>query len=184
MKKIIKLTESDLARIVKRVIREEESAKEEKVEMAKEVISDILKPSEIEFLKQKFEEEGKEGFKDEVVAAVKDVESVNNGELSEDDMGNMSEDEYKMRSIIHKIMQRAPVIAGLGIVPAAMFLGAPAAVGLGVASLLGMIFKDAALWKIGGHDKYQTGHHYRAQDRAEKEMMKENYRKKINRRRY
>ena len=183
MKKIIRLTENDLTRIVKRVIKEEEMAQEEKVEAAKEAISDILNPSEIEFLKQKFQEDGKEGFKDEVVAAVKDVKGAESGELSEEDMGNMSEDEYKLRSIVHKIIKKGSVLAMAGVVPAMMFVGGPAAIGLGIAALLGMTLKDAAFYKRGGYDKFKTGHNYSAQDRAEKEMnMKENYRRNYRRR--
>ena len=177
MAKIIKLTEGDLSRIVKRVIREEESDKEEKIEMAKEALSDILNSNELNFLKQKIEDEGKEEFKHEVVAAVKDVKSNEDGELSEEEMDSMSEDEYKLRSIIHKIMEKATVLSGIGIVPAAMFAGAPTAVGLGIASLLGVIFKDAAFWKRGGH-------HYDEQERSKRESMKESYKKRQYRRRY
>ena len=184
MKRIIRLTESDLTRIVKRVIREEETTKEEKTEEAKELLNDILKPSEIEFLKQKFEEEGKEGFKDEVVVAIEDVKSAEDGELSEEDTEDMSDDEYKLRSIIHKIMERGTGLAALGILPAAM-MGAPAvAGGLGIAALVGMISKDAAFWKRGGSDKYQTGHHYGAQRKHERESMEESYRRKQYRKRH
>jgi hypothetical protein len=183
MKKIVRLNESDLVNIVKRVITEEEMAQEEKVEAAKDAISDILNSSEIEFLKQKFQEDGKEGFKDEVVAAVKDVKGAESGELSEEDMGNMSEDEYKLRSIIHKIIKKGSVLAMAGVVPAMMFVGGPAALGLGIAALLGMTLKDSAFYKRGGYDKFKTGHNYSDQDRAEKEMnMKENYRRNYRRR--
>lgn len=177
MAKIIKLTESDLARIVKRVIREEKSTEESKKNKAKEALHKILKPSEIEFLKQKLEDEGKQGFKDEVVAAVKDIESDKKGELSEEDKSDMSEDEFKLRSIVNKIIKKGTVIAGLGIVPAAMFLGGPAAIAMGITALLGVIFKDAAFAKRGGH-------HYAAQDRAERKNVKESYRQRQYRRRY
>lgn len=173
MKKIIRLTEGDLSRIVKRVIREEEEDKEQKT---KEALNNILKPSEIEFLKQKFEEEGKQGFKHEVAAAVKDIKSDQEGELSEEDKLDMSEDEFKLRSIVDKIIKKSTVLAGLGIVPAAMFLGGPAAVAMGVTALVGVLFKDAAFWKRGGH-------HYDAQARSEKESLKERYMRN-HRRRY
>ena len=184
MGRIIRLTESDLARIVKRVITEEEMAQEDKVEAAKDALSDILSPNEMKFLKQKFQEDGKEGFKDEVVAAVKDVKGAESGELSEEDMGDMSEDEHKLRSIVHKIINKGSLLAMAGVVPAMMFVGGPTAIGLGIAALLGMTLKDASFWKRGGYDKFKTGHHYDAQSKAEKEMMKENYRRKLNRRRY
>jgi len=175
MARIIRLTEGDLSRIVKRVIREEKHEKDCKSEKAKEALHKILKPSEIEFLKQKFEDEGKEGFKDEVVAAVKDVKSDHKGELAEEDKENMSDDELKMRSIIHKLMQKGTALAALGILPAAM-MGAPAlAVGLGIASLIGMTMKDSAFWKRGGH-------HYDAQNKAERKRMEENYRRNYRRR--
>lgn len=179
MAKVMKLTERDISRIVRRVIKEENEAGESnKTEMAKEALKDILKPSELRFLQQKFQEEGKEGFKDEVVAAVEDVKASENGELSEEDMGGMSDDEFKLRSIIHKIINNGSVLALAGILPAAM-MGAPAAaVGLGIASLVGMTLKDAAFWKRGGYDKYQTGHHYGVQNRGERETMRENYRRR------
>ena len=68
-----RLDEREIFNRYKAEVKAAAMAQEEKVEAAKDAISDILNSSEIEFLKQKFQEDGKEGFKDEVVAAVKDV---------------------------------------------------------------------------------------------------------------
>jgi hypothetical protein len=33
--------------------------------------------------------------------------------------------------------------------------------------------KDAAFFKSGGHDKFQTGHHYKAQNKMDREDLDE-----------
>jgi hypothetical protein len=135
---------------VKRVIKEsnETGSKKEKVV---EVLKDILKPSEIEFLKKEYQNLGKKEFKNEVEYVMSADED---GELSEEK--EMSEKEYKLRDIINKIIKKAGVLSMLGIVPTAMFVGGGAALGLGVTALVSYLLKDSAFWdfKTGGiHDK-------------------------------
>lgn len=121
---------------------------EDKQEKAVEVLKDILKPSEIEFLKNEYEMLGKEGLADEVVDVIEKDEE---GELTEE----MSEREYKLRNIINKIIKKGTAIAGLGIVPAAMFASGGLALGLGIASLAGVLLKDAAFWNSKGEINYK-----------------------------
>ena len=130
---------------VKPLINEMEDKKEEAID----ILKDILKPSEIDFLKKEYEMLGKEGLADEVVDVIENDDEV--GELTEE----MSEKEYKLRHIINKIIKGGVALAGLGIVPAAMFVSGGLAAGLGVASLAGMLFKDAAFWDSKGDIDYK-----------------------------
>jgi len=50
----------------------------------------------------------------------------------------------------------------LATLPAAMFISGGLGVALGITSLVGLTFKDAAFWKSGGH-------HYKEQDKFEKD---------------
>jgi hypothetical protein len=159
MKKIVRLTESDLIKLVKRVVKESEGGEmDSKKEKAVEVIQDILKPSEIEFLKKEFQNLGKEGLKDEVEYVMSVDES---GELGEEE--EMSEKEYKLRHIVNKLIKKGGVLAALGIVPAAMFLGGGAAVGLGVAALVSTLAGDSAFFG-------KKGLHYKELEKSDKSM--------------
>lgn len=162
MKRVIRLTESDLNRIVRRVIKESEMDSEMNIspEDAKMALNKILNRSEIEFLKNHFESQGKQGFKMDVKNAVQDIES--GGELFEEE--DMDEDEYKLRDIVNKIIKRGGSLAALGIVPAAMFAGPAAGVALGISSLVAMLLKDSAFWKKGG------GIHRKELEKSDKEM--------------
>ena len=153
MKKIVRLTENDLTKLVKRVIKE--SAEENKKEKVVDTIKNILTPSEIEFLKKEYLSLGKEDFKHEVDYVMNDNET----ELGEERWGYMedlsthgelSDKEYKLRHIVNKIIKRGGTLAMLGVLPAAMFVGGGAAVGLGIASLVSFLFKDAAFWNRKG----------------------------------
>lgn len=162
MKKIIRLTESDLARIIRRTINEmdmdsDANKSSEDVEMA---LNQILTNNEIEFLKNHFESEGKQGFKMDVTNAVKDVKGER--ELHEED--EMSDDEYKLRNIVNKIIKKGTALAGLGIIPAAMFSGGSAALALGITSLVGLLLKDSAFWRKDG------GIHYKELRKSDKEV--------------
>jgi|688.fasta_scaffold439149_2 hypothetical protein len=160
MKKIVRLTESDLIKLVKRVVKESEGGEmDSKKEKAIEVIQDILKPSEIEFLKKEFKNLGKEGFKDEVEYVMSVDES---GELGEEE--EMSEKEYKLRHIIDKIITKGGVLSMLGVVPAAMFVSGGAAAALGVTALVAFLFKDAAFWDSKGDV------HHKERNRSHREM--------------
>ena len=78
----------------------------------------------------------------------------------------MSDQEFRVRSIIDKIITRIGPVAGLAIVPAAMFISGGVALALGITAVAAYILKDAAWYKSGGYDRYQSGHYYRESDRA------------------
>lgn len=78
----------------------------------------------------------------------------------------MSDQEFRIRSIIDKIIRRVGPVAGLAIVPAAMFISGGVALGLGITAVAAVYLKDAAWYKSSGYDRYQSGHHYRESDRA------------------
>jgi hypothetical protein len=107
-----------------------------------------LTPDEIDALTSSLIDMGKSDFK----VKVADIAS---GESSDDmssemmEGGDMSEKEFKLRSAIDKIINKAGVISTLGIVPAAMFAGGGAGVAAGVTALTMLLLKDAAWWKKG-----------------------------------
>jgi hypothetical protein len=107
------------------------------------ILTNILNPSEIDFLTDELSTLGKEGLKDEVNSVMN-----GDGELSEE----MDEKEYKIRHIINKIIKRGGGLAALGIVPAAMFAGGGVALGLGITAIASLLLKDSAFWgKHGIH---------------------------------
>ena len=173
MRKIIKLTESDLTRIVRRVIKENE---EEWISQSEDMESDAdfskmeleqsskeateqLSPEEQDMLRDFIESNGIESLQ----SIVKDsLESV----LTEEDENEMGDTEYEIRSIIDKIIGYSSVGAALAIVPAAMFISGGIAAALGVYALASNTLRDAAWWKRKGYDKYQSGHHYGKSDKS------------------
>jgi hypothetical protein len=173
MKKIIRLTESDLARIVRRVIKENE---EDWIDQANDMESDAefskmeleqsskeateqLSPEEQDMLRDFIESNGIESLQ----SIVKDsLESV----LTEEDENEMGDTEYEIRSIIDKIIGYSSVGAALAIVPAAMFISGGIAAALGVYALASNTLRDAAWFKRKGYDKYQSGHHYGKSDKS------------------
>jgi hypothetical protein len=78
----------------------------------------------------------------------------------------MSDQEFRIRSIIDKIIMRVGPASGLAIVPAAMFISGGVALALGATAIAGYILKDAAWYKTGGYDRNQSGHHYKESDSA------------------
>ena len=78
----------------------------------------------------------------------------------------MSDQEFRIRSIIDKIIMRVGPVSGLAIVPAAMFISGGVALALGATAIAGYILKDAAWYKTGGYDRNQSGHHYKESDSA------------------
>jgi hypothetical protein len=173
MKKIIRLTESDLTRIVRRVIKENE---EEWISQSEDMESDAdfskmeleqsskeateqLSPEEQDMLRDFIESNGIESLQ----SIVKDsLESV----LTEEDENEMGDNEYEIRSIIDKIIGYSSVGAALAIVPAAMFISGGIAAALGVYALASNTLRDAAWFKRKGYDKYQSGHHYGKSDNS------------------
>lgn len=162
MKKVIRLTENDLTRIVKRVINEMETPSESN-KSPKEVeraLSKFLNNDEIEFLKNHYEEQGKEGFKTDVKNAVKDI----NGETELYEEDDMSEEEFKLRDIINKIIKRGSGLAAIGVIPAAMFVSGSAGLALGITALVGLLIKDSAFWNKDGDI------HYKELNRSDSDM--------------
>ena len=159
MKKVIRLTERDLTRIVKRVIKEsEENAIEgEEVAAEAEAATKDLSRKEKEFLKNYIEENGIETLQDKIEDQLE-----NEGSLTELDE-EMDEKEYKLRKILDKVITYGAVGAGLAVLPAAMFISGGVAAGLGVAALAGTILKDAAWYKKGGR---YSDHHYGPSDKS------------------
>jgi hypothetical protein len=105
------------------------------------ILTNILNPSEIDFLTDELSTLGKEGLKDEVNSVMD-----GDGELSEE----MDEKEYKIRHIINKIIKRGGGLAALGIVPASLFVSGGAGFGLGVAAIASLLLKDSAFWSKDG----------------------------------
>jgi len=134
--------------------------------MAAEEIADniesVLSDEELMFLNQAYKSEGgKEMIAQTIDSAIN--ESVNE-ELeppAEGEFG-MSQNEIKLRQIIDKIIKKGAILA-LPAALAAGIAGAPAVgLGLGIASALGFMAKDAAWWKAGGR---YADHHHAAQDK-------------------
>jgi hypothetical protein len=187
MGRIIRLTERDLTRLVKRIIKEnEESWSDDSFDMegdsdfskmdletAKEELKNTISPSDIKFLNDLMRREGKDELEDMLINTLSqiegdtedDFEQVNMLEDFEKKYG-MSEKEMKLRGILDKIVQNTSLIAALGIVPAAMFISGGAALAAGIISMLGVTLKDSAFFKRGGYDKYQSGHNYKASDKS------------------
>ena len=185
MKKIIRLTESDLTRIVKRVIKEDEEQRVavqlEKIPQAKEAsenVEEVLSPEEQEYLKDYIEKNKKqflEIVKDRVEIAKQKEESYGEyseaeeedeeeyeGEVEEPDYEGefqkevgMSRQEFDVRKLIDKVIGYGGVISGLGIVPAAMAIGGGAAAALGLSGIALYMLKDAA-WYQRGENTAQT----------------------------
>jgi hypothetical protein len=187
MKRIVRLTESDLTRLVKRIIKEnEESWSDDSFDMegdsdfskmdletAKEELKNTISPSDIKFLNDLMRREGKDELEDMLINTLSQIEGDTEDDFEEVNMledfekkYGMSEKEMKLRGILDKIVQNTSLIAALGIVPAAMFISGGAALAAGIISMLGVTLKDSAFFKRGGYDKYQSGHNYKASDKS------------------
>lgn len=183
MKRTIRLTESELINLVKRIIREDEKQfiansqemegesdfSKMDLETAKEELQDTISSSEIKFLSNLMKRDELEDMLMDVIPQMEDDNYKELDEMMYEDFEKqygMSETEMKLRGILDKIVQNTTLISALGIVPAAMFIGGGAALVAGIVSLLGVTLKDSAFFKKGGYDKFKTGHHYKASDKS------------------
>lgn len=138
---------------------------------AKEIQS-VLSDEELQFLSNIMNQEGEEGLESKIETAIEAKSEVNEGEDFESEYG-MSEDEFKMRNIVDKLLEKTSVLSMLGIVPAAMLSGGGAAVAAGVAALVSYLLKDAAWYQkkdtssqMPGSGIRQGGLNYKAADKA------------------
>ena len=100
----------------------------------------------MEFLAGVMSQEGKGGLQNKIENAIESKSEMNEEEDFESEYG-MSEDEYKMRNIVDKLIEKTSVLSMLGIVPAMMLSGGGAAVAAGVTTLLSYMLRDAAWYK-------------------------------------
>jgi hypothetical protein len=183
MKRTIRLTESELINLVKRIIKEDEeqwmSDSQEMegesdfskmdLETAKEELKDTISSSEMRFLTNLMKRDELEDMLMDVIPQMEDDDYEELDEMMYEDFKKeygMSETEMKLRGILDKIVQNTSLIAALGIVPAAMFISGGAALVAGIISMLGVTLKDSAFFKRSGYDKYQSGHNYKASDKS------------------
>lgn len=192
MKKTIRLTESELINLVRRIIKEDEDQwvadsqemedesdfSKMDLERAKEELKNTISPSEMRFLRDLVKYEGEDEVKDmlmNVLSQMEDKDETIDADYEEvdemlyEDFENeygMSEDEMKLRRILDKIVQNTTLLSALGVVPAMMFVGGGAALALGIVAIAGVTLKDSAFFKRKGYDKFGTGHHYKASDKS------------------
>jgi hypothetical protein len=192
MKRTIRLTESELINLVKRIIKEDEDQwvadsqemegdtdfSKMDLETAKEELRHTISPSEMRFLRDLMKYEGQDELKDmlmDVLSQMEDDEVTVDADYEEvDEMmyegfeneNGMGDDEMKLRGILDKIIQNTTLMSALGVVPAMMFVGGGAALALGIVAVLGTTLKDSAFFKRKGYDKFQSGHHYGASDKS------------------
>ncbi len=192
MKKTIRLTESELINLVRRIIKEDEDQwvadsqemegdtdfSKMDLETAKEELRHTISPSEMRFLRDLMKYEGQDELKDmlmDVLSQMEDDEVTVDADYEEvDEMmyegfeneNGMGDDEMKLRGILDKIIQNTTLMSALGVVPAMMFVGGGAALALGIVAVLGTTLKDSAFFKRKIYDKFQSGHHYGASDKS------------------
>jgi hypothetical protein len=116
-------------------------------EKAADEIKSVLSNDELQFLAGIMGQEGKEGLENKIENAIESKSDMNEEDSEFESEYGMSEDEYKMRNILDKIIEKTSVLSMLGIVPAMMLSGGGAAVAAGVAGILGYILRDAAWYK-------------------------------------
>ena len=135
----------------------EMSSPNEEIKQKAADAAQMLSPEEQDILSS-YMESNPEGFLNSVK---QEVAMEKQEELGEEEEG-MSDNEFEARRILHKVIQYVGVGSMLAVVPAAMFISGGLAAGLGVAALAATGLKDSAFFKRGG------GHHYTAQDDAER----------------
>jgi len=165
MKKIIRLTETDLVKMVRRIVKENE---EDWIDNASDMegesdygdmhveeramndVADItssLSHGEKQLLNNYLKNVNPEDFKDMVRDEIEASEET--GAITEEDADDigMSGEEFHIRKIIDKIIGKIGVGTTLGIIPAMMFVSGGMAVGLGLTALAAHLLKDVAWYK-------------------------------------
>jgi len=136
-------------------------------------IKSVLSDEELQFLSQIMSEEGESGLESEIENAIESKTEMNEEDSDFESEYGMAENEFKMRSIVDKIIGNTSVLSALGIVPAAMMSGGGAAVAAGVTALVAFLLKDAAWYnkkdasgQMPGSGIKQGGVNYKAADKA------------------
>jgi len=119
--------------------------------------TNMLSPEEKNILANYIQTHGEKS----IVNIVKNELSGGEGEFNEE----MDEKEFKIRTIIDKIINKTVAASAIGIVPAAMFISGGVGVALGITALVGLTLKDAAWW--GGKGPHSL--HYKEADKSRKD---------------
>jgi hypothetical protein len=162
--RILRETEKDWVDQEEDMDAESDFSKMEVKDKSKEA-TENLTDEEQDMLRDFIETEGMDSLEDMI------EDSLEGTELNEEDMDDyeedeMSEREFKIRSIIDKIVTYATAGAAIGMLPAAMFISGGVATALGIGALAGTTLKDIAWFKSGG--KYKD-HHYDKSDKSRKD---------------
>ena len=142
-------------------------------EKGAEEIKSVLSDDELQFLSQVVSQEGEGALENKIENAIESKTEMNEEDSEFESEYGMSEDEFKMRSIVDKIIGNTSVLSMLGIVPAAMMSGGAAAVAAGVTALVTFLLKDAAWYnkkdtsgQMPGSGIRQGGINYKAANKA------------------
>jgi hypothetical protein len=145
-------------------------------EKTAEEIKSVLSDEELQFLNQVLSQEGEGGLETKIENAIESKTEMNEEDSDFESEYGMSEDEFKMRNIVDKIIEKTGVLSALGILPAAMFSGGAAAVAAAVAAGVAYLLRDAAWYKkkdysgqTPGSGIRQGGLNYKAADKARSE---------------
>lgn len=160
--RILRETEKDWVDQEEDIDIESDFSKMEVKDKSKEA-TENLTDEEQDMLRDFIETNGMDVLEDMIEDSLEDSEL---NEADMDDEDEMSETEYKIRSIIDKIVTFATAGAAIGMLPAAMFISGGVATALGIGALAGTTLKDIAWFKSGG--KYKD-HHYDKSDKSRKD---------------
>jgi hypothetical protein len=145
-------------------------------EQAAEEIKSVLSDEELQFLSQVISQEGEGGLENKIENAIESKSEMNEEDSDFESEYGMSEDEFKMRNIVDKIIEKTGVLSMLGIVPAMMLSGGAAAVAAAVTAGVAYLLRDAAWYnkkdysgQTPGSGIKQGGINYKAADKARNE---------------
>jgi hypothetical protein len=160
--RILKENEEDWSEEGEEMDAESDFSKMEVKDKSKEA-TENLTDEEQDMLKDFIETKGMSSLEDMIKDSLEDS-NINEGDMDDED--EMSDNEFRIRSIIDKIVTYATAGAAIGILPAAMFISGGVALGLGIGAIAGTTLKDIAWFKPGG--KYKD-HHYDKSDKSRKD---------------